>query len=1367
MPNRLRTTGEIRVPAPSSPAVRPHAAPQGAAKKTVTGELPADGFQPASATAESSRASALATLKSGTADLEKKKAAVTLLASAARKGDKDALAALWSLAAGGREFTLETKYGISAEDAKALRLVALRDALSVFSDEAKLNELLGDIGSKARSGDHRQAARELLVSLAEGKAAFGPDDPANTSQADERAALRGRAIELLLNVEVSNDGHLEKGKRPGLSALDCQKAALQALGALAASGDAGAVADLQQLLDTTAGTGGLSSKGIAERREAIAGALETALAGLLERGEAGQALRASLLDRLVARASGHEPFDKKDAERDRLLGELLDGLVTAHDPGTLAALRAQLDADPPARLPARAWTARLLREAGSALTFDDIARIEGAQPGGQKLPVATVLELAEKAAPDDARAKKLLRDLALGTSPRLPPAKDPRRLELRDSAVAALLDQGDLEPLLGLLDDDKLGATVATALGARVAKGDAPVLDALRTFLTLEANERPTEDQAAAAELLAAARPLSLSDHQVLLPYLDHAAVAGVFAGSLSGDGSAAVVAELQAAALEHRFTGVREAALELLAGAPDALPDSFFVALGAQKTGTWSALDALTQMTGSPKVGARALEALKQRLDALESSPRTYDAAIERLAASLEDATKPGSKAPELRRAALATLLAERAPAHAAAKHALTGLTAPVKKGDRAAIDAAIRLAVHGDEQTRAAVEKLIGEAPAASMEQFAASLREHSGYGDTRSVLLRAALRRAAAPLSDPDLHQWASAELQHLLFNGDAAVVTDVARSSLRLGMLPSAEALFSRLDDLPAERRVPLLEAVGESESMRQSLLATAFGREKEPGARALVHQTIDTLARFTSQSDLRHFLPQGKVTAHTRDDLLRLVGASLRTSVHSRDVASAFRQDLDALATNRSLTVAGMECVVDYLESGHASAKVAETSRALIKAGYLFPAPCGDSAVTELQELQYGHVCRKLELDASPDQTKEVEARLQAQENGGELVKLRRLFIASAYAQAKDKQGEPRFAEHCDTGKLAEAIKEQMASPLLKGWMKDAEKAARVSFREKYGPELAPRHAEYLKSRAFQYVLSSLPPKEAEALMQRELTTLRATAPGLSTEVANHLSTQQLRRDGFAALVELPRDERREWLTHALEKDPELSKVLSKFPGLVSDLEEMIHTLGNHKDALAFERKVLSYIEEVQLDPQAYELAAALRRSNVRAPLAGLVAGAGLGSMLYGAGDGKLDALSAAKLGQDLVGSATDLIMLADELSVLARAGKLGSLAKVAKVLGPIGGVAGVAFDSVDAFQKGFQGDYWGAAGSGVSALGGTVMLLSPLTGPAAPFVAAAGFTIMLGGWAMDHFLGFEPGEAEARDAFEAAGVLAD
>ncbi len=307
------------------------------------------------------------------------------------------------------------------------------------------------------------------------------------------------------------------------------------------------------------------------------------------------------------------------------------------------------------------------------------------------------------------------------------------------------------------------------------------------------------------------------------------------------------------------------------------------------------------------------------------------------------------------------------------------------------------------------------------------------------------------------------------------------------------------------------------------------------------------------------------------------------------------------------------------------------------------------------------------------------------------------------------------QSDKDFAAKVDLGKVQGELQKLLDKPSMQKSMEALRKKSDVLGA---GERLGKR----MESGAYQDRLALMSPEERKQTLQSDLAQLARVDPAGAQKVAAKLVASELTKDPVAALAQLDPAAR----TDAIKKlAPELGLDPAQLTGIVDTLETA------RKAGLP-----IPTAEQLLKDLPAKQRDAVLRTFGQGKDFAEKLS---LGLSVLGLADavraGDLKGMLSGSL--DLAGSAGTIAgMLGASEKFVAAASKWG---------GVVGGVGGAVLSGFEAYNELTKGDYVGAAGQGLSAVGGVVLAGSALGGPSAPAWALVGMGLMGAGAAVNLF----------------------
>lgn len=318
--------------------------------------------------------------------------------------------------------------------------------------------------------------------------------------------------------------------------------------------------------------------------------------------------------------------------------------------------------------------------------------------------------------------------------------------------------------------------------------------------------------------------------------------------------------------------------------------------------------------------------------------------------------------------------------------------------------------------------------------------------------------------------------------------------------------------------------------------------------------------------------------------------------------------------------------------------------------------------------------------------------------------------LRRLneLLAVAHRSASD----PAFARRVDQDALRRQLQEVMDKPSVQAQLRDIRAQSDL-----FG--VGDRLAARIESPAYQARLQLLPPAEREATLSRDLAQLGRVDPGRAQGIAARMTAEQIAADPMAALANLPDEQRRA----AVERlAPELGVDPSR---LGQVLQSMVDAQRAGRPVPAVETLLAGFPDAARARMATWAGAGAHAANGLAAAVSvlGLVDAARSG-----------DALAALSSGANMTASLSTIFSNS--------AGFLGSAAKWG---GVVGNAASAVVSGYDAYREAVRGDYVGAAGAGLTAVGSAVVAGSVFGGPSAPAWAVAGVALMATGSVVNWF----------------------
>jgi len=537
-------------------------------------------------------------------------------------------------------------------------------------------------------------------------------------------------------------------------------------------------------------------------------------------------------------------------------------------------------------------------------------------------------------------------------------------------------------------------------------------------------------------------------------------------------------------------------------------------------------------------------------------------------------------------------------------------------------------------------------------------------------------------------------------------EAATDCVLDRSSRREQPSQKAARILARaLPHLPEDERRALVDKVG------SKLADTAKSMHMQRGGRE-----IGELARYATAEQVQSIV-EGVRRSQNADDVE--MGARALASILTRCEDASVRQLAAQALLDRQLFLGRLpsevnQALAEYAtQSGQRSLK----NQAADRMSYNWFTDT-DLAIYEqtYERLMAAEMRRAVE--QNPD---------------GPMAKLARLLAARAMASdPKNENGK-----HVNVKEVDRQIRELVEGPLkltLEQIHGRARREARMDVSSK-GFE------DYLTSDEFFRRLELLEPAERQKLIEKELAKLNVANPEAVPRVMQALLARDVGNQTAERLAAMEPAEIAEDLNYFAEALG-LAKLTAS---QAAQLAKALKDLGHSKDLAQAGPKLLQHFQRMANNAQSTfrgpELAGLIQWVEKAIPHIATIA-AGVSLMSLATNDLKTPQ-DKARFAHDLLtvgGHADDAARLPGISRVVGRYPSFASkLAATSKVLGPLATVVGVGLDTWSAIDSARVGDTGNAVGSGVSAVGGAVMLGSLAAGPAAPLVFAAGAILSLAG----------------------------
>ncbi|MBI4815847.1 MAG: hypothetical protein HY791_06305 [Deltaproteobacteria bacterium] len=264
-------------------------------------------------------------------------------------------------------------------------------------------------------------------------------------------------------------------------------------------------------------------------------------------------------------------------------------------------------------------------------------------------------------------------------------------------------------------------------------------------------------------------------------------------------------------------------------------------------------------------------------------------------------------------------------------------------------------------------------------------------------------------------------------------------------------------------------------------------------------------------------------------------------------------------------------------------------------------------------------------------------------------------------------------------------------------------------------------------------------------KQADETLARELSKLRLADPALADQLIKEMAAREIELGAGQRWRAASRDGQTTAVRAALEAlgmDPDSIACSGNVAAVISQLTELY---GDSKDFANNPGKILRALRGMAIkNPELGKAIKIVEGLNANGKLSMFTTAVSL----LGAATSGFDTPEARRSFASSIFSAGEGAL--EVISVLAKS-KLAGVA--GKIFGSVGAVIGAFSDAVAACQDAKEGDTAGAVSKGVSAVGGGILAVSPLFGPAAPVVAAVGVACMIGGFVGDKVFGKESWES--------------
>ncbi|MGV3622926.1 MAG: hypothetical protein ACO1OB_19055 [Archangium sp.] len=304
--------------------------------------------------------------------------------------------------------------------------------------------------------------------------------------------------------------------------------------------------------------------------------------------------------------------------------------------------------------------------------------------------------------------------------------------------------------------------------------------------------------------------------------------------------------------------------------------------------------------------------------------------------------------------------------------------------------------------------------------------------------------------------------------------------------------------------------------------------------------------------------------------------------------------------------------------------------------------------------------------------------------------------------------------DPEFAARIDQEQLQGQLRELLAKPSVQQTLSEVRAQSDVF-------NVGDRMAERIESPAYQDRLRLMSPEERQRTLQQDLGQLAQVDPVRAQAAAARITAEQIAADPVGALADMPEAQR-----------------AASIATVAANLGVPPAAVGQMVQSMLDSRAKGQPIPGVDQLLSGLSLSDAQRGALTRAFGTGANAANGLAAAISAVG------LVDAAMAGDVMGAIGNGANMAASLSTIF-SNSSGWVGAAARWGGVIGNGASAVLSGISAYEEAMRGDYLGATGNGLMAVGAGALAASPFTGHAAPAVAVVGAALIGAGWVTNQF----------------------